>query len=205
MKTERLIRQMELRALEGSEGPTYKIKGYASTFEPYVLWTDGEIDYSEVIDARAFGDTDMSDVVLRIDHCGAVYARTKAENLVVGTDDHGLWFEADLSRTENQRRLFEDVEAGLYPQASFAFTVSSDDYDSKTHTRTITGIDKLYDVSPVSFPANPGTEVDVATRAFLDGAIEKDRAERLAIEQRELEQKRREELKKKILMERIKK
>ena len=186
MKQNRLLRRMELRAVEGGEGEkTYKIRGYASTFEPYVLWRDGDTDYYEVIDAQAFKNTDMSDVVLRVDHAGKVYARNRANCLEIGTDEHGLWFEADLSETETQRSLYEDVAAGLYPQASFAFTVREEAYNRDTHTRTILDIEKLFDVSVVSFPANPGTEVDVATRAWLDGEIELEKAERLEVEKRQ--------------------
>ena len=66
---------------------------------------------------------------------------------------------------------------------SFGFHVNSDDIqeeelDGKTiYTRTIKGIDKLYDVSAVSLPANDGTEI--SARSLKDGAIAKLEAERL--------------------------
>lgn len=186
-KNERLIRDMELRILqedrEGQE-PDYRIEGYASTFEPYVLFRDGDIEYKEVIDPKAFDETDMSDVVLRVDHEGKVYARTSAGDLVVSVDEHGLKQEADLSRTAAGRSLFEDIAAGHYPKMSFAFTVKEGAYDKEEHLRTITKIAKLFDVSPVSFPANPGTELDVATRDYFHGVMEVERAERLAQEER---------------------
>lgn len=186
-KNERLIRDMELRILqedrEGQE-PDYRIEGYASTFEPYVLFRDGDIEYKEVIDPKAFDETDMSDVVLRVDHEGKVYARTSAGDLVVSVDEHGLKQEADLSRTAAGRSLFEDIAAGHYPKMSFAFTVKEDAYDKEERLRTITKIAKLFDVSPVSFPANPGTELDVATRDYFHGVMEVERAERLAQEER---------------------
>ena len=186
-KNERLIRDMELRILqedrEGQE-PNYRIEGYASTFEPYVLFRDGDIEYKEVIDPKAFDETDMSDVVLRVDHEGKVYARTSAGDLVVSVDEHGLKQEADLSRTAAGRSLFEDIAAGHYPKMSFAFTVKEDAYDREERLRKITKIAKLFDVSPVSFPANPGTELDVATRDYFHGVMEVERAERLAQEER---------------------
>ena len=55
----------------------------------------------------------------------------------------------------------------------------------KTHTRTIKRIAKVFDVSPVSFPANPGTELSVSTRDYFNGVIEAERAERLEAERRE--------------------
>ena len=188
MKNDRLIRDMELRiAKNEGEETSYRVEGYASTFEPYLMWKDPEtkIEYFEQIDPHAFDSTDMSDVVLRIDHEGKVYARTSANDLFVSVDDHGLKTMADLSRTAEGRSLFESIAAGHYPKMSFAFTVSGDDFNKETHTRIITKVAKLYDVSPVSFPANPGTELDVSTRDYFTGVSEVERAERLVREERE--------------------
>lgn len=187
MKNDREYRDLKIEIEERTEGdePSYIVRGYASTFEPYVLFEDEGIQYKEVIDPHAFDECDMSDVVFRIDHEGAVYARSSAGTLKVSVDDHGLMDEADLSKTPNARNLFEDIKAGNYPKQSFAFTVREDSYDKDTHTRTITKIKKLYDVSPVSFPANPGTELDIATRDYFNGVIEMEKAERLESEKRE--------------------
>ena len=68
--------------------------------------------------------------------------------------------------------------------SSTAFTVKEDAYDKEERLRKITKIAKLFDVSPVSFPANPGTELDVATRDYFHGVMEVERAERLAQEER---------------------
>ena len=187
MKNDREYRDLKIEIEERTEGDehSYIVRGYASTFEPYVLFEDEGIQYKEVIDPHAFDECDMSDVVFRIDHEGAVYARSSAGTLKVSVDDHGLMDEADLSKTPNARNLFEDIKAGNYPKQSFAFTVREDSYDKDTHTRTITKIKKLYDVSPVSFPANPGTELDIATRDYFNGVIEMEKAERLESEKRE--------------------
>ena len=187
MKNDREYRDLKIEIEERTEGdePSYIVRGYASTFEPYVLFEDEGLQYKEVIDPHAFDECDMSDVVFRIDHEGAVYARSSAGTLKVSVDDHGLMDEADLSKTPNARNLFEDIKAGNYPKQSFAFTVREDSYDKDTHTRTITKIKKLYDVSPVSFPANPGTELDIATRDYFNGVIEMEKAERLESEKRE--------------------
>ena len=135
----------------------------------------------------AFEDADLSDVVFRVDHTGRVYARTSAGTVELWTDEHGLGQRTDLSRTAAARELFADIEAGNYPKMSFAFTVAEDGdvYDRKTHTRIINRIAKVFDIAPVSFPANPGTELSVSTRDYFDGVIEMERAERLAEEERE--------------------
>lgn len=192
---EREYRSMELR-IAPSEEKTYKVEGYASTFDPYVLYTYDGTDYSERIDPTAFDEADLSDVVFRIDHEGPVYARTSAGTVKLDVDEHGLHNITDLSRTERSRGLFEEIEAGNYPKMSFAFTVAEDgdEYDRKTHTRIIHRVAKVFDISPVSFPANPGTELSVSTRDYFDGVIEMEKAERLEEEKREAQRQRIREL-----------
>ena len=193
MKDTREYRSMDLRALPTEEGEEkrYIVEGYASTFEPYVLYTVDGVDYKERIEPTAFDEADLSDVVFRLEHQGRVYARTSAGTLELWHDEHGLGQRTDLSRTQRARDVFADIEAGNYPKMSFAFTVADggDDYDRATHTRTISKIAKVFDVSPVSFPANPGTQLSVSTRAYFDGVIEAERAERLEAEERERKKK----------------
>ena len=167
----------EIRSEESAE---YKVEGYASTFEPYEMCEIEGEKYFERIEPTAFEECDMSDVVLRVDHAGAVFARTSAGTLIVNTDEHGLHTEADLSRTANSRALYDEIKAGNYPQMSFCFTVpeGGDHFDKDSRTRVIERIGKLYDVSPVSFPANPGTELHARALEYFNGEIEKLKAER---------------------------
>lgn len=191
MKSNREYRSMELRiAPNETDKKSYMVEGYASTFEPYVLMTIDGVDYSERIEPNAFDKADMTDVVFRVDHEGSVYARTSAGTVEVWTDEHGLAQRTDLSKTQKSRELFEEIEAGNYPKMSFAFTVAEERFDTATHTRIISKIAKVFDVSPVSFPANPTTELSVATRDYFNGVIEMERAERLERERHELEQRR---------------
>lgn len=191
MNPNREYRSMELRILPNeSEEKSYMVEGYASTFEPYVLMTIDGIDYSERIEPNAFEGADLTDVVFRVDHEGPVYARTSAGTVSLWTDEHGLAQRTDLGKTQRARDLFDDIEAGNYPKMSFAFTVAEEHFDSATHTRVIERIAKVFDVSPVSFPANPTTELGVATRDYFNGVIEMEKAERLEREALELERKR---------------
>lgn len=169
------------------ENRQYIVEGYASTFEPYTLWTteDG-VEIKEQISPDAFAETDFSDVVFRIDHEGPVFARTSNGLVSLDVDDHGLKTRIDLSKTEKARGIFEDIEAGMYPQMSFAFTVEREAWDRETHTRHVEKIGKLYDVSAVSFPANPGTEIGVSLRDRINGEIEAETAERLEAERQRL-------------------
>lgn len=188
MNQDREYRAMELRFQEAEE-ENFIVEGYASTFDTYKLATIEGKDYFERIEPTAFDEADMSDVVFRIDHEGKVYARTSAGDLEVWTDEHGLGNRADLGRTQKGRELYDDIAAGHYPQMSFAFTVAEDHFDKATHTRIIDRIAKVFDVSPVSWPANPTTELSVATRAYLDGVIQEEIAERLEREKREDQKK----------------
>ena len=198
MSSEREYRNMELRIVPVEEGdkPSFFVEGYASTFEPYVLMTVDGTDYSERIEPTAFDEADMSDVVFRVDHQGPVYARTSAGSVELWTDDHGLAQRTDLGRTQRARDLYADIAAGNYPKMSFAFSVAEDHYDKATHTRIIDRVKKVFDVSPVVFPANPGTELGVSTRDYFNGVIEAEKAERLEREERD-----RQKQKIKILLE----
>lgn len=163
----------------------YIVEGYASTFDEYTLADYGDEKWNERILPDAFGGTDMSDVVFLLDHTGRVYARTKNGTVKLNIDEHGLYQKTDLSRTTSSRSVYEDIEAGNYSQMSFAFTVQDSHFEERTEdgvriiTRVIERIKKLYDISAVGFPANPNTDIDVATRSAFDGAIEKLQAERL--------------------------
>lgn len=148
----------------------YYVEGYASTFnDPYVLFDIGGTKYREVISPDAFGAADMSDVIMQFDHQGKVLARMSNGSLVVEPDEHGLFVAADLSGSQASRDLYEEIQAGLVTRMSWSFTVTADEYDRETHTTTITKVRKVYDVSAVSLPADPNTEI--SARKMLDGVI----------------------------------
>ena len=186
---------MEVRTVEDAEVEQEERKvvtGYASTFnEPYTLFENDDWRFNEVVDARAFDNTDMSDVIMQYDHEGRVFARMSNNTLTVIPDERGLLIEADLGGTELGRQLFEEIRGGYTNKMSFGFTVDGEDIldtkdvDGKALTvRTITSVRKLYDVSAVSLPANDATSISV--RSLTDGEIERIRAERLEAEKLEL-------------------
>ena len=130
------IEGFELRAAE--EEQSYNVRGYASTFEEYELFQDGENHYCERIEPTAFEGCDMSDVVFRKDHTGTVFARTSNGALKLDVDAHGLLTDTDLSRTASAREMHEEIRAGMYTQMSFAFVVSDDEIikDKEHHNQT---------------------------------------------------------------------
>ena len=170
------------------------VEGYASTFnDPYTLWEDDDYRVIEQIDARAFDNTDMGDVIMQYDHEGRVFARISNGTLELAMDDHGLHVRADLSGTEIGRQLYEEIKGGYTSKMSFGFTVSSDERTTRTVDgkeeilRTITGIRKLYDVSAVSLPANNATEI--SARAYCEGVIAEAAEERRAAAEREIQKR----------------
>lgn len=186
----RRVVQMEIRA--AGEGEMI-VEGYATTFnEPYELWRDGpDYVFMEQVDARAFDDTDMDDVIMQYDHEGRVFARVSNQTLELSVDNHGLHIRADLGGTEIGRQLYEEIRGGYTDKMSFGFTVDEDerliqeDRESGTITilRTIKRIGKLYDVSAVSLPANNATEI--SARSWCDGVIQQLTEERRKAEERE--------------------
>lgn len=172
----------------------YYVEGYASTFnDPYTLYKYGDWEYVEIIDPDAFRDADMSDIIMQFDHQGKVYARMSNHTLIVEPDQHGLFVAADLGKTTNSRMMWEDIDAGLVTRMSWGFTIAPDGIsyvdDESQHrtTATITKVTKVFDVSAVSLPADPNTEI--SARSLYDGAIERVQEERLLREtaQRERE------------------
>lgn len=150
------------------------VEGYAARYEPYVLYYDYDIDGQEVpvyerFEPGCFDSCDMSDIIMQYDHAGKVLARTSNGSLVVGVDDVGLFFAADLGRTEAARSLYDDVKAGMVTKMSWRFRVGDYYYDRENRTIVHTRIAKVYDVAPVSIPANDNT--DINARAWVDGEI----------------------------------
>lgn len=157
----------------------YYVEGYATTFDdPYVLYEYDGVQYKEVIDRHALDGADLSDVIFLYDHQGNVLARKSNGTLIVETDQKGIFVAADLSKSTAARNMYEEISNGLVTKMSWAFKVNVDEYDRQTHTRRIKQMKKVFDVSAVSRPANPST--DISARSWLDGAIEAEKAERLA-------------------------
>lgn len=199
----RAVAAIEVR-LAGDEPEERKIvEGYATTFdEPYVLWQEDGYIVKEQVDARAFDNTDMSDVIMQYDHEGRVFARISNGTLELNADEHGLKIRADLGGTEIGRQLYEEIKGGYTDKMSFGFTVDEDKREitenketgETTILRTITAVRKLFDVSAVSLPANNATEI--SARAYCEGVIAEAAEERRAAAEREIRKR-----KIKLLME----
>lgn len=178
LPNDREYRAMPMLAHLENEDTEYRVEGYATTFEdPYLLFSWEGVDYFETIDRNAIDEnTIMDDVIFQYDHQGMVYARMHNNTVQIWPDDHGLKVAADLSKTADARNMYENIMSGNVYQMSWAFTVDKDEFDKDTHTRTIKHIKKIYDVSAVSIPANPSTEISIAQQR-IQGAMEELRQE----------------------------
>jgi len=146
------------------------VEGFAARFEPYVLYYDydGQPVY-ERFERGCFDDCDMSDIIMQYDHEGKVLARTSNGSLIVEVTDEGLFVAADLGRTEAARDLYADIAAGMVTKMSWRFRCGTYYYDQESRTIVHKTVKKVYDVAPVSIPANDETEI--SARAWVDGEI----------------------------------
>lgn len=197
MKTDREYRAFEVKANDDD----MRVRGYATTFnEAYTLYDDGEYEVREVVDPSAFDNCDMSDVIAQYNHEGRVLARLSNGTLELNVDKpNGLLINADLSGTELGRQIYEEIKGGYTNKMSMGFKVdrsadvwTRENIDGKViEERRINSIIKLYDVSAVSIPANPGTSIEARSiDALVDGVIDELRAERLEAERVETERRR---------------
>ena len=133
------------------------MRGYGILFNTEALCYDfweGEI--RETIEPTALQDTDLTDVYLIGGHNiepDKVIARTGI-NLRLEVDETGLFFEAEMPNTQYARDIYNLVESGIVDGMSFGFdSPDMDNIDREKHTRTITKITKLYEISITPFPA----------------------------------------------------
>lgn len=149
------------------------VEGYATTYEPYLLYKDGNKEIYEEFLPGCFRNCDMSDVIFQFDHAGRVYARMSNNTLTVEPDSNGLFVCADLSKTSASRSMYEDIESGLVTKMSWGFMPDLETLEIVENGNRITirhhNIEKMYDVSGVSIPANNNT--DIQARNFANGAI----------------------------------
>lgn len=147
------------------------LEGYAIVFDQETLIGDKEKGFIESIDRNALKNAHMKDVPMKYNHDDSflIIARTRNNSLRLTVDDIGLKVRAELIDTDSNKDIYKMVKAGLLDKMSFAFTVSSQKIDRSGDIpkRTITGIDRLYDVSIVDLPAYDQTSIVVGRSLAL--------------------------------------
>lgn len=169
-ETRVLTGQVEVRASAENEKP--RIRGYAAKFnvESENLGSES-YQFREIIEPGAFSDVLNDDVRALLNHDpNFILARSKAGEgtLRIGQDDVGLWYEFEAPDTQAGRDLMESIRRGDIDQSSFSFTVQRDGqkWEEKQEgegptfiKRTIMKVARLFDVSPVTYPAYPDATV----------------------------------------------
>jgi hypothetical protein len=167
------------------EDGTVRVKGLAAIFNSRSVNLGG---FREVIKPGAFTETDMSDVRGLFNHdSNFVLGRTKNGTLRVRQSPLGLEYEIDMPNTRTVADLvLEPIKRGDVDQSSFGFVVGAgndewEEDDEGVLIRTIHKFQRLFDVSPVTFPAYQDTHV--AARSMGDFLKESERV-RAEIEKR---------------------
>lgn len=170
----------EIRA-EGEGEPV--LVGHAAVFDTLSLEMWG---FREKVAPGAFTDTLGNDDIRALwNHDpGAVLGRVQAKTLEVREDKKGLAVRIKVPDTQVGRDAVTSIDRGDVSQMSFGFQVLEDTWepggdDRSSLVRTIEKV-QLFEVSPVTFPAYPATDIDV--RDF-QGALDSLKRERESYQQ----------------------
>ena len=150
---------------------------------------DAETDiggmWKEIIDRGALDQADLKDVRFLVNHdvdsIPLARSRNNNENstMQMTVEEDGLHIRVDLDTEGNPRakELYSAVKRQDVSGMSFMFSVKSDkweDLDSDYPTRHITALDKVFEVSAVTFPAYEQTSINARSvetgQASLDSA-----------------------------------
>ena len=164
---EKRIYNLESRIEKREDGKEVVI-GYGSVFNSRSENLGGFYEY---IDANAITNDTIknSDVRALINHDpNLILARSKngEGNLKLSIDERGLRYEYEMPDLSYARDLSINLKNGNISQSSFAFTIASNgeqwDTDKEGRDiRTITKIDRLFDISSVTYPAYPDASSDL--------------------------------------------
>ncbi len=148
--------------LEEIEGKMI-LEGYALIFDSETLIGNKKYGFIEKIDRNALAETKMHDVPMKYNHLDSflIVARTKNKSLTLLVDNIGLKVRAELLDTQGNKDIYKMVKSGLLDKMSFAFTAKEQVWnrEGEIPVRTITKIDRLYDVSIVDTPAYDMTNI----------------------------------------------
>ncbi len=174
LETRQLMMPIQMRAATDEDDEPV-IEGYAAKYNKPSEVLGGFTRFIEQIAPGAFDDADISNVVATINHDPNQVLGRSGVNMTLSSDAIGLKFTVKPTDTSFARDLIANIKAGVINQCSFAFTVANTDeaqdweesnQDGVDYERTIRQIDRLFDVSVVTTPAYPDTEVQVGQRSI---------------------------------------
>ena len=160
-RRQRSVAGIELRS--GKTAGTKTLSGYACvTGSPYTVY-DWLGEFQETVSRGAFAKTlaEQDDVRLLFNHDGIPLARTKSGTLTLEEDEKGLRCEAELDDASPLvQQVSSAMNRGDLDQMSFAFQVMRQEWNGDFSQRFINEA-KLFDVSVVTYPANPATSASL--------------------------------------------
>lgn len=168
--------EIRLKGQGDTESPT--VHGHAAVFNSASELLCG--CFREIIKPGAFAEAFANyDTRALFNHNpDFVLGRSSAGTLRMQEDETGLAIEIDPPDTSCGRDLQVSMKRGDIKEMSFGFTIAEDGQewtrdpdDSGNWTRTISKFERIYDVSPVTYPAYQ--ETDCALRS-LDSVRAKD-------------------------------
>jgi len=188
-KEKRFIENIEVRKLDdGSE----VIEGYAIVFDSDSRNLGGFI---ERIDPNALEGADVSDVVALLNHDNNLVLGRTSDTLKLSVDERGLKYTIYPPDTTIAQDTVKSIKRGDIRGSSFQFTVAKGgdvwrepQESGQLWERKIKHIAKLYDVSPVTFPAYEATDTTIAKRelGIMRDKKEKETNDKLEEQKKEL-------------------
>ena len=154
---------------DGSGGSRVHFTGYASTTDdPYEV-NDWIGSYTETMARGCFLKTvaERDDAKFLFNHDGVPMASVRGATMTLTEDERGLLVDApDLDAASPLVQTVRSaMERGDLDAMSFAFSATRQEWNEDYTARTVREV-RLYDVSVVTYPANPGTIGGAGLRAL---------------------------------------
>ena len=160
----RTITLKELRVIDETDNGGNAIEGYASVFDSWSEELGGESPFREKVVKGAFEETIQQDDIRALFNHDPNYVlgRNRSGTLELAEDEKGLRVRIIPPATQWAKDLLVSIKRGDITQMSFGFTVILDrwSYEDYMDVRELLKV-KLYDVSPVTFPAYTQTECGI--------------------------------------------
>ena len=165
----RMLLLKEIRINE-SDGGTC-IEGHAAVFNSWSETLGGIFPFKEKVRKGAFAESiGRDDIRALFNHDpNYVLGRNRAGTLELVEDDVGLRVRITPPDTSWARDITTSIRRGDISQMSIGFVVEDDEWSSKDgiDTRELKKV-RLFDVSPVTFPAYTATDVGVRAMQEYD-------------------------------------
>ena len=165
----RMLPLKEIRINESDSGIC--LEGHAAVFDSWSETLGGIFPFKEKVRKGAFAESiGRDDIRALFNHDpNYVLGRNRAGTLELVEDDVGLRVRITPPDTSWARDITTSIRRGDISQMSIGFVVEDDEWSSKDgiDTRELKKV-RLFDVSPVTFPAYTATDVGVRAMQEYD-------------------------------------